>query len=176
MCVAKWLYMPCEKWHSTPLVVTGHFMRSSSVRKRDLRAAPLAVGILPLGSWSLCVFSTWASSLSWNYIDIIYNWGEKWRRRGVCHEQRWLFRGNSQSHEKNPNPGDFKSHGITKTIFRDFLGFRDFAQEKSQSRRFMIFRDFGFGIFWGKILGIGIPKKSHPKATWSWKSEEQGRI
>ena len=27
-------------------------------------------------------------------------------------KKRWLFRGKSQSHEKNPNPGDFKSDGI----------------------------------------------------------------
>ena len=61
----------------------------------------------------------------------------------------------------------------TKTIFRDFLGFWDFAQKKSQSRGFGIFRDFGFGIFRGKKipnprdLGFGnwdpkkIPSQSH---------------
>ena len=45
----------------------------------------------------------------------------------------------------------------TKTIFRDFW---DFAQKKSQSRGFGIFRDFGFEIFWGEKIpkspGFGI--------------------
>ena len=72
----------------------------------------------------------------------------------------------------------------TKTIFRDFLGFWDFAQKKSQSRGFGIFRDFGFGIFRGKknpkspgfgIWELGSQKNPIPKPPLLWHLKSLGK-
>ena len=61
-----------------------------------------------------------------------------------------------------------------KTIFRDFLGFWDFAQKKIPIPGIWDFSGFWLRDFLGEKksqipgiwdLGIGIPKKSHPKAT-----------
>ena len=62
----------------------------------------------------------------------------------------------------------------TKTIFRDFLGFWDFPQKKIPIPGIWDFSGFWLRDFSGEKnsqipgiwdLGIGIPKKSHPKAT-----------
>ena len=71
----------------------------------------------------------------------------------------------------------------TKTIFRDFLGFWDFAQKKIPIPGIWDFSGFWLRDFLGEKnsqipgiwdLGIGIPKKSHPKATSGYKVQGGG--